>query len=102
MSTFAERVKAIIKTVPHGKVVTYGQVAAMAGNPRGVRGVVWILHSSSKSDNLPWHRVINGKGRISLPPGGGCEEQKARLESEGIVFDALDRVNLNRYLWNPG
>ncbi len=100
--SFADRVKQFIKAIPKGKVATYGQIAMMAGNPRGVRGVVWILHSSSQKANLPWHRVINRKGKISLPPGDGYEEQKARLEAEGVQLDWEDRIDLERFLWRPG
>jgi methylated-DNA-protein-cysteine methyltransferase-like protein len=102
VDSFADRVKQIIKAIPKGKVATYGQIAMMAGNPRGVRGVVWILHSSSQKAGLPWHRVINRKGEISLPYGEGYEEQKARLEAEGVQFDWEDRIDLDRFLWRPG
>ena len=101
-NSFSERVKKLIKAIPPGKVATYGQIAMMAGNPRGVRGVVWILHSSSKKAGLPWHRVINRRGKISLPSGDGCEEQKSRLEAEGIKFDSAGRIDLDRFLWRPG
>ena len=101
-SSFAQRVKQFIKAIPVGKVATYGQIAMMAGNPGGVRGVVWILHSSSQKEGLPWHRVINQKGKISLPHGQGFEEQKARLEAEGVQFDWEDRIDLDRFLWQPG
>ena len=100
--SFAERIKQLIKAIPAGKVATYGQIAMMAGNPGGVRGVVWILHSSSQKEGLPWHRVINRKGKISLLPGQGFEEQKARLEAEGVQFDWEDRIDLDRFLWRPG
>ena len=99
--SFAGRIKRLIKAIPPGNVATYGQVAAMAGNPRGVRGVVWILHSSSQSAGLPWHRVINSKGKISLPRGDGFEEQKMRLEAEGVRFNPDDSIDLSRYLWRP-
>lgn len=99
--SFSHRAKEIIKAIPAGQVSTYGQIAAMAGNPRGARGVVWILHSSSKSAKLPWHRVINSKGKISLPHGDGYEEQRFRLEAEGIQFDERGTINLKRYLWQP-
>jgi methylated-DNA-protein-cysteine methyltransferase-like protein len=102
VDSFTERVKQFIKAIPRGKVATYGQIAMMAGNPTGVRGVVWILHSSSQKAGLPWHRVINRKGEISLPPGQGCEEQKARLEAEGVQFDREDCIDLDRFLWRPG
>lgn len=99
--TFQDRALATIKMIPAGKVVTYGQIAAMAGNPRGARMVVRVLHSSSEKQNLPWYRVVNREGRISLPRGGGYELQKARLIDEGVVFDAGDKIDLSRFLWRP-
>ncbi|MFX1320584.1 MAG: MGMT family protein [Promethearchaeota archaeon] len=96
--TFSERVKQLIKQIPNGKVSTYGQIAARAGNPRAARQVAWILHSCSKKDNLPWHRVINSKGRISLPYDGGYQMQKKLLELEGIVFNEDDIIDLEIYI----
>ncbi len=98
---FSSRVKNVIKRIPVGKVATYGQIASIAGNYRAARQVAWILHSSSEKDNLPWHRVINRKGEISLKPGCGFEKQKQLLLKEGIVFDKENRVNLELFLWNP-
>jgi methylated-DNA-protein-cysteine methyltransferase-like protein len=66
-----------------------------------VRRVVWILHSCSEKEGLPWHRVVNRLGKISLNPGKGYEKQKALLEGEGIVFDKRDRIDLESYLWEP-
>ncbi|MFW9946515.1 MAG: MGMT family protein [Candidatus Odinarchaeota archaeon] len=97
--SFSQNVRELIKQIPYGRVATYGQIAAFAGNPRAARQVAWILHSCSKKDNLPWHRVINSKGRISLPYGGGYETQKKLLEIEGINFKENDFINLNIYLW---
>jgi methylated-DNA-protein-cysteine methyltransferase-like protein len=88
-----------IKKIPRGKVATYGQIAAMAGNPRAARQVVRTLHTSSDKEKLPWHRVINSQGRISLPPGRGYELQKSLLEKDGIKFGLGDRIDLKRYLW---
>ena len=99
--SFNQRVIDIIKSIPKGKIATYGQIAALAGNPRGARMVVRVLHTSSKKENLPWHRVINSKGKISLPPGSGFELQKALLKKEGIVFKEVDSVDLKRFLWKP-
>jgi methylated-DNA-protein-cysteine methyltransferase-like protein len=99
--SFTSRVKQVIKRIPYGSVATYGQVASVAGNYRAARQVAWVLHSSSEKDNLPWHRVINGKGEISLQPGCGFEKQKQLLEKEGIVFDRRGRIDLERFLWNP-
>lgn len=97
-SSFSQRVKDIIKKIPTGKIATYGQIATYAGNPRASRQVAWILHSSSRKDNLPWHRVINSKGMISLPLNHGYELQKELLEKEGIIFDENDKVDFDRYL----
>lgn len=97
---FSDNVISIIKSIPRGKVLTYGVIAAMAGNPRGARQVARILHSSSRKHGLPWHRVINSRGTVSLPHGGGYEEQKSLLESEGVVFSPGDSVDLKKYMWN--
>lgn len=94
---FTRRVIDIIGGIPRGKVLTYGTVAALAGNPRGARQVVRILHSSSEKHDLPWHRVINAKGCISLGPGGR-ELQRKLLEAEGVVFNAAGCVDLAVYL----
>ena len=90
-SSFSQRIKDIIKKIPRGKVATYGQIATMAGNPRAARQVVRILHSSSRKDRLPWHRVINSKGRISLKPGFGYETQKSLLLKERIYSTRMTR-----------
>jgi methylated-DNA-protein-cysteine methyltransferase-like protein len=100
-ATFHQRIKQVIKRIPKGRVATYGQVAALAGDPRGARQVSWVLNSSSKSDNLPWHRVINGQGRISLPENMGYELQRAMLSDEGIAFGLRDKIDLNRFQWKP-
>lgn len=97
--SFSGRVKQLIKQIPPGKVATYGQIAAYAGNPRASRQVAWILHSSSSKYNLPWHRVINRKGRISLPIYRGYETQKNLLEKEGILFKEDQSIDLDIYRW---
>ena len=99
-SKFSLKAINIMKNIPGGKVVTYGQVAAYAGNNRGARQIVRLLNSSWEKEQLPWHRVINSKGKISLNPGDGYELQKMLLENEGILFDENDRVNLSRFGWN--
>ncbi len=100
-TAFTDRVKARIKKIPRGRVACYGQIATMAGSPRGARQVVRILHSSSEKDNLPWHRVINKQGKIALKPGAGYELQKSLLEGEGVVFGLRDQIDLKRYQWSP-
>jgi len=99
--SFHEKVVAIIKKVPMGKVAIYGQIAALAGNPNAARQVSWTLNSSSSKEKLPWHRIINKQGRISLEPGAGYEEQRSRLEKEGITFSLNGSIDLKRYLWRP-
>jgi len=99
---FTERVIKLIKQIPTGKVATYGQIAIYAGNPRASRQIAWVLHSSSKKDNLPWHRVINSKGRISLPKDRGYDLQKKLLEMEGVVFKENDFIDLDKYIWVMG
>lgn len=99
--TFFRRVITLIKKIPHGKVSTYGQIAALAGNPRGARQVAWVLHSASDKEKLPWQRVINSQGRISLPRYGGYELQRALLVKEGIKFDKEDQIDLARFQWKP-
>jgi methylated-DNA-protein-cysteine methyltransferase-like protein len=96
---FTERVVYVIKHIPEGKVLTYGRVSAVAGNPRGARQVVRILHTMTGKHALPWHRVINTRGMISLRGEGG-ERQRELLESEGVVFDECGVVDLKRYLWS--
>ena len=99
--SYFARVKKIIKRIPKGRVATYGQIAMLAGNPRGARQVVRALHSSSEKDNLPWQRVINSKGRISLRPGSGLELQRSILEAEGVVFALDGSIDLARFQWRP-
>ena len=99
--TFHDRAVRVIKNIPKGKVATYGQIATLAGEPRGARQVVRVLNSSSEKHRLPWFRVINRNGQISLPQGGGYELQKSLLEKEGIKFGKDDTVDLGRYLWRP-
>jgi methylated-DNA-protein-cysteine methyltransferase-like protein len=95
--TFHQRVIKVIKNIPEGFVATYGQIARRAGNPGAARQVSYILHSSSKKENLPWHRVVNSKGGISLRPGHGYELQKQLLQDEGVEFDENDHIDLKRY-----
>ena len=96
---FTKRVIRIIKEIPKGKVLTYGIIAKMAGSARAARQVSWILHSSSRKYNLPWHRVIGSKGVISLKSMEDKNYQKRLLEKEGIEISDDFKINLNEYLW---
>ena len=98
---FTEQAIEVIRQIPEGTVLTYGRVAAMAGSPGKARQVAWLLHSMSRKYGLPWHRVINAKGKISLPEGSGYHRQKTLLQEEGICFSQTDTIDLGRYLWQP-
>ena len=98
---FESRVKKAIKAIPPGKVAIYSQIAALAGNYKAARQVARVLHASSDKDRLPWHRVINSRGGISLPCGRGFEEQKRLLKKEGVNVDRFGRIDLKTYLWEP-
>ena len=98
---FTSKVKKLIHKIPEGKVTTYGFIAAIAGNPRAARQVARILHSCSRKDNLPWHRVVNRNGKISLKHYNGYEVQKQLLEREGVVFAENDTIDFDTYLWPP-
>ncbi|REB07983.1 DNA methyltransferase [Sporosarcina sp. BI001-red] len=101
MNPFTEKVIHAIQSIPPGYVMTYGQVAAAAGNRRGARQVVRVLHSMSASHHLPWHRIINAKGGISTP--ADAEEKGSRqrqlLEAEGVSFLPNGKIDLNVYRW---
>mgnify|MGYP001060250395 CR=1 FL=1 len=100
-SLFYRRVIDIIKRIPKGKVSTYGQIAKFAGNKTAARQVSFILHSSSKKENLPWHRVVNGKGGISINSEDCYNLQICLLKKEGIIFNENNLINLKIYLWVP-
>ena len=97
MQEFTARVLGIIKTIPKGQVMTYGQVASWAGNSRAARQVSRFLTTYSKSHDLPWHRVINSQGKISLQPGKGFEKQQGLLQAEGVEFGVGNRIDLTVY-----
>ena len=90
----------LIRSVPGGKVSSYGRIASLAGNPRGARQVSRLLHSSARKYGLPWHRIVGADGSISLPGEAG-DLQRALLESEGVSFSPAGRVNLKIHLWSP-
>ena len=101
VSLFTRKVIDLILAIPEGRVATYGGIATLAGNRRAARQVARILHSSSRTANLPWHRVINREGRISLDPLQGYTLQKRLLKAEGVEFGPDDRIDLDRFQWLP-
>ena len=99
LNSFTENVIEIIKLIPNGKVATYGQIAAIAGNPRASRQVVRVLHTMSRKYNLSWHRIINSHGKIVIKDPDSADEQRARLIAEGISVNDDYTVNLENFRW---
>ncbi len=103
MTPFAEAVYRLVRDIPPGKVMTYGQVATVVGHPRGARAAGQaMLVCGNVEPAVPWQRVINARGQISH--GGDPhrpELQRRLLEAEGLVFDASDCVCLETYRWEP-
>lgn len=96
---FTLRVMEVVRSIPEGRVSTYGTIARMAGNPRAARQVARVLHSLSRPEGLPWHRVVNREGRVSLAPHQGGERQRELLEGEAVLFDEHGAIDLTRFLW---
>ncbi|HEX2905261.1 MAG TPA: MGMT family protein [Phototrophicaceae bacterium] len=98
----------IVAQIPPGRVSTYGQIASMIPPPEGVEPPTyerlsprWVGAAMRKcTDAVPWFRVINSQGTISLPPGPGADEQRFRLEAEGVTFNANGRVDLKAIGWD--
>jgi methylated-DNA-protein-cysteine methyltransferase-like protein len=98
LSPFSTLAIQAIRSIPHGCVATYGQIAGLAGDPRGARQVVRILHALSDRKRLPWHRVINSRGKVALK-GDGFRVQRALLEQEGVEVGPDGSVDLRRVQW---
>jgi methylated-DNA-protein-cysteine methyltransferase-like protein len=97
-----DRICSVVAKVPKGRVATYGQIAALAGLPGAARQVGYALHARAEARALPWQRIINARGEISLPQEFGMGSvQRQLLEQEGIVFDERGRISLRRYQWQP-
>jgi methylated-DNA-protein-cysteine methyltransferase-like protein len=93
-----DRVRALVKRIPRGKVATYGQLSLLIDRRLTPVGVGWALHGAG--DALPWHRVVNAKGGISTD-GEEPGLQRALLEAEGVRFSADGRIDLAKYQWRP-
>lgn len=90
----------MVRRIPRGRVATYGQVAELAGLPGHARQVGYALHALHGETALPWHRVVNAAGAVSLRSVPGFElEQRIRLEAEGVMFNARGRVSLAQHRW---
>ena len=97
MNTF-EKIYEVVKSIPKGRVATYGQVALLAGNPRWARVVGYVLHVNPEPGIIPCHRVVNREGKVTPSFAfGGESVQRRLLESEGIVFESDGRIDLGKY-----
>lgn len=100
MENVFERIYAVVRQIPPGRVATYGQIAARAGNPRWARVVGYALHVNPEPGVIPCHRVVNRFGETSKAFAfGGEDVQRRLLEEEGVRFTAEGRVDLEQYLW---
>lgn len=97
-----ERIYAVVRRIPRGRVATYGQVAKIAGLAGHARQVGYALHALPAGSAVPWHRVINSAGRISLPPHAGGLDQRLRLLAEGVPVTETGRVPIARLRWTAG
>ena len=95
---FKDRVLAVVAKIPRGRVMTYGQIAALCGSPRAARIVGGIAHTADQS--LPWQRVVNKQGGMAAGYPGGVQGHQKNLEQEGVEFRD-GHINLEAYLWHP-
>lgn len=97
---FRVRVEELVAAIPQGKVMTYGQIAALCGNARAARIVGGIAHFGDP--DLPWHRVVNKQGGMASGYPGGRTAHQKHLENEGVIFDANGYIyNIKSLLWWP-
>ncbi len=104
MIGFFEQVYRLVRQVPPGKVTSYGAIARMLGYPRAARTVGWALRALAGNDApsgepVPWHRVVNSRGRISLSEWEGSGLQRVLLEAEGVEFCVDGSVDMRRFGW---
>lgn len=93
--SFFEQVYEIVARIPHGKVVTYGQIAQLLGHPRGARKVGWAMRRCP--EELPWHRVVMADGKIA--GGGFAQRRREILELEEVIFLPDGRVDMQVCRW---
>ena len=101
MPAFNQQILLVVNEIPLGKVASYGQIAELAGISRAARLVGGVLKKLPQETSIPWHRVVNSQGKISLPASSPAHlSQKIRLEKEGITF-LNGKINMKLYRWSP-
>ena len=99
--SFRERVLLVVRSIPRGKVASYGDVAAWCGAPRAARGVGAVLNSTLEGEEVPWWRVVNRQGRLSIPSVLGLRTlQHTLLEQEKVGFDG-EHIRMDDHRWTP-
>jgi methylated-DNA-protein-cysteine methyltransferase-like protein len=96
-----ERIYAVVRKIPRGRVATYGQVASLAGLPRHARQVGYALHVLPEKSEVPWHRVVNARGEVSARSTPGWEKLQLTMLRRERVVSAEGRVDLDRFQWEP-
>ncbi len=97
-----ERIYAVVRRIPRGKVASYGQIARLAGNPRWSRVVGYALHVNPDPETIPCYRVVTKEGRPSPAFAfGGFWEQVYLLQKDGVAFDEYGKVIMDQYQWRP-
>ncbi len=99
MNNFKNRVLSLVSQIPRGRVMTYGQIAVLCGNPRAARIVGGIAHFGDPG--LPWQRVVNKQGGLAKGYPGGFNGHKKALEEEGVKVNDKYQVDINKILWQP-
>ncbi len=102
-STTYQRIYAVVSRIPRGRVATYGQVARLAGFPGQARLVGYALSALADERRIPWHRVVNAKGLVSIRTSGSGHDglQMVMLRREGVRFDSQGVLSLARFQWRP-
>lgn len=101
-SAFAPSVHRVVRRIPPGRVTSYGTVAALAGAPRAARGVGAVLNALTPDRDVPWWRVVNRAGVLTIPAELGLRAlQRQLLEDEGVAFLPAGTVDLERHAWDP-
>jgi methylated-DNA-protein-cysteine methyltransferase related protein len=102
MNNFTDQVYRLVALIPTGKVATYGQIAAMLGNPLAARRVGEAMAHAPENLDIPCHRVVNHQGDMAPAYAfGGADRQRAQLAAEGVIFRANGRIDLAGSLWKP-
>ncbi len=95
-------IHAVAARIPRGRVATYGQLARLAGLAGQARLVGYALAALDDRSRIPWHRVVNARGQVSVRRGGGMDVvQRLRLQREGVRFDGRGSIDLARFRWRP-